>query len=98
MKQKYLAIIESSISGIPCKIGVTTYFKKEADPYTWDSDFDYYGYIDCEYDILDRKGYAAHWLEKKLCLADREIIEMKIKDHFKELENYCDENSYRKNQ
>lgn len=86
MKQKYLAQIKSNISGIPCLIGVTTFFIKQPDPYTWDSDWDYYGYTEIEFDILDRKGYRAPWLERKMTEDDEERIIREIKEAHDETE------------
>lgn len=47
-----------------------------------DSDWDYYGYTEIEYDILDRKGYYAKWLLNKLTPNDERDIEEIIKNHF----------------
>lgn len=47
-----------------------------------DSDWDYYGYTEIEYDILDRKGYYANWLIKKLTSNDEEAIEEVVKAYF----------------
>ena len=65
MKESYIIEVPFNIEGIPCLIGVTHYFKQRGNPLTWSSDLDYYGYTECEYVILDRKGYRAKWLDKK---------------------------------
>ena len=63
---KYIALVEFRIQGIPCLLGVVDYSKvKGSYSYNADSDWDYHGYIDCDYEILDRKGYPAAWLERK---------------------------------
>lgn len=64
-KSPYIDEIPFYVSGIPCLIGVINYTKVKGDSSSWDSDWDYYGYTECEYDILDRKGYPAAWLERK---------------------------------
>jgi hypothetical protein len=84
MKQKYLAKVESYIAGIPCLVGVTTFFIKAPDYDTWDSDLDYYGYEEIEFDILDRKGYIAPWLERKMTEDDKERIIRDIKEAYNE--------------
>lgn len=58
--------IEVRACGIPCIARVTHYFVKKGDPYCKDSDLDYHGYTELEYDILDRRGRPAKWLEKKI--------------------------------
>ena len=74
----YLATIESRISGIPCLIGVKDYFKQEAQGRRADSDWDCYGYSESDWDVLDRKGYKAKWLEKKLTSKEEEKINTQI--------------------
>ena len=59
----------SNVCGIPCIIRVDTYFKQSAwsgSAYNCPSDSDYYGDEEVEYSVLDRKGYPAAWLERKL--------------------------------
>lgn len=69
VKQKYMAEFEFRIAGIPAMIGVT-YFHYQppwrGSAHTCDSDWDYYGYTEMEYDVLDRRGRPAAWLERKL--------------------------------
>lgn len=78
VKRKFLIEFEHRIAGIPCMIGVTYYHNQRpwtGSAHTCDSDMDYYGYTELEFDVLDRKGYAADWLEKKLTDDDRVEIE-----------------------
>ena len=66
---KYICVIDFRIDGIPCLIGVTEYFGQpphKGSVYTCWSDVDYYGYEEISYDVLDRKGYEAKWLLKKV--------------------------------
>ena len=75
----YLAEIESTIAGIPCRIGVKEFLNmRGSHSHNAPSDLDYYGYIESEWDVLDRNGRPAAWLERKLTDADRERIERKI--------------------
>lgn len=81
----YQAEIESTVAGIPCIIGVTHYESVTGSySYNAPSDLDYYGYNDAEWEVLDRKGYKAAWLEKKLTKSDIVRIEEEIAQHFAE--------------
>lgn len=80
MNKKYIALVESNICGIPCLLGVTYYHSQKPNYSSWDSDVDYYGYTEMEYDILDRKGYPAKWLERKVTPEIKEKIEIDIVD------------------
>jgi hypothetical protein len=75
----YITKIESTVAGIPCLIGVT-YFDCVQGSYSYNapSDVDYYGYRDAEWEVLDRRGRPAAWLERKLTDDDCERIELKI--------------------
>jgi len=68
--------IETRVSGIPCLVDFE-YFKQEPD-HRADSDWDYTGYIDIEYTILDRRGRPAAWLERKITSKDDERIREEI--------------------
>lgn len=71
--------IDATISGIPCIIRVTHYHRQEGSySYNAPSDYDYYGFTELDYDILDRKGYPAAWLERKLTNKGREELEEHI--------------------
>jgi hypothetical protein len=69
-----IAEFETRISGIPCIIQVTGYSETPSDFTSRESDWDYYGEIEIEFNVLDRKGYPAKWLEKKLTHSDNERI------------------------
>lgn len=69
----------SQIQGIPCLIEVTRcHVVKGSFNYNAPSDLDYYGYSEIEFEILDRKGYKASWLERKATEEDSERIEQEI--------------------
>ena len=70
-KQNYIAEIESNVEGIPCLIGIIGYDGSIGE----DS-----GYS--EWDVLDRKGYGAAWLARKLDANDRARIEDQITNYF----------------
>lgn len=73
--------IESRIQGIPCLIEVTTLSVVKPWRGSIDkcpSSDDYYGYTEVEFNVLDRKGYKAPWLEKKMSVNDLKRIESEI--------------------
>ncbi len=73
--------IESRVAGIPCIIRVT-YFESVRGSYSYNapSDMDYYGYSECEWEVLDRNSRPAAWLEHKLTDADRSRIDQEIEE------------------
>ena len=75
----YITEIESRVAGIPCLIGVS-HFDCVRGSYSYNaaSDMDYYGYSESEWDVLDRRGRPAAWLERKLTDDDRRRIEQEI--------------------
>lgn len=73
--------VEARIQGIPCIIQVTEY-QEGSFSYNAASDIDYYGCI--EYNICDRKGYAAAWLERKVTPKDEDNILEAIEEHIRE--------------
>ena len=67
----------SQVAGIPCIIRVESYFKQRAwrgSAHNCPSDWDYYGYEEIEYSVLDRKGYPAAWLERKITTKEHSRI------------------------
>jgi hypothetical protein len=77
----YIAEIETTVAGIPCIIGVTEYSSVAGDSRA-DSDWDYYGYTECDWQVLDRRGRPAPWLAKKLTSKIELAIEAQINGHF----------------
>lgn len=63
------------IAGIPCKVELTRCFVQPPLGPQCDSDLDCYGYSEIEFDVLDRNGRPAPWLEKKLTEHARVDIE-----------------------
>lgn len=84
----YIAEIESRIAGIPCLIGVT-HFNSVRGSYSYNapSDMDYYGYTESEWEVLDRRGRPAAWLERKLTDRERSRIDGEVFEH---MEASCD--------
>jgi len=67
--RKYIYKHETRICGIPCILAVH-YFHHQppwrGSAHTCDSDMDFYGYTEIEYDVLDRRGHLSEWLAKKI--------------------------------
>jgi hypothetical protein len=68
-------IVDARIAGIPCQLKVTHFYQQAPCYNTWDSDADFYGYTEINYDVLDRKGYPAPWLEKKITPIDDDRLQ-----------------------
>ena len=77
---------DTHIGGIPCQIKITSYFRQRTLGQRADSDIDCYGYTDAEYTVLDREGYPALWLDRKIKDEDNERI-LSLIDNYKEHEN-----------
>lgn len=75
-----VAELWSRVAGIPCQIGVTHYLHVEGSGNRWtaNSDADYRGYTEVDFDVLDYSGRPAPWLERKLASADRARIEREV--------------------
>jgi len=81
-KLRVAGMLEASICGIPCLIDVLTCtVVKGSFSYNAPSDYDYLGYNTVEFDVYDRKGYAANWLSNKMTEDDRNVIEAMILDN-----------------
>ena len=78
--------IQTYLAGVPCQIAVSNFHRiKGSYSYNAPSDLDYYGYTDYDYEVLDRRGRPAPWLERKVSADD---IEQKIIGHF---DDYLDD-------
>lgn len=79
----YTAIVDFSVAGgLPCQIGVVE-FKQVKGSFSRNapSDVDYYGYTEVEYDILDRKGRRAGWIEKRMTNDDHDRARQAVITH-----------------
>lgn len=70
--------MQTHISGIPCQIEVIHFLKQKPLGPRCDSDWDALGYVEIEFNVLDRRGYPAPWLERKMTDADIQRIESEI--------------------
>ena len=73
----YIAEIESRVAGIPCIIGVTEFSSVKGDSRA-DSDWDFYGYTESNWEVCDRRGRPAPWLARKLNDKESSRIESEI--------------------
>jgi hypothetical protein len=54
---------------------MTAGYYQKPDYNNWVSDWDHYGgWSDVEFEVYDRKGYKAKWLEKKMTAEDEKRI------------------------
>lgn len=88
------------IDGIPCQL-VETYYYAGRPARTWGPpEFCYpEEYPEYEWEIRDRKGYRARWLEAKLTDEDRILIEEELErrhkaDHDAHLEDLAESRAY----
>lgn len=68
------------VSGIPCTIKILRY-ESVPDNLNGHPDSWYEGWEECEYQICDRNGQPAEWLERKATKADHAQIESEIAAH-----------------
>ena len=87
-KKDYRLIVESKTCGIPCKLGVIevgyyepTYTRGHPD--NWEPE----DAASHTYDILDRKGYRAKWLDVICSTKDCDRHQLDIDKHLKEFAN-----------
>ena len=79
----HIAQIETKVAGIPGLIGVFSYSKVRGSfSRSAPSDMDYHGYVESEWELLDRKGYKATWLERKINDHINDNLEEQISDFF----------------
>lgn len=86
--QNYKALVPFNLSGLPCLLGVTGYnyqppFKGPAR--LCDSDVDFYGYEEIDFELLDRKGYRAKWLDPKMSSNLEDDAKIAISEYFQKL-------------
>ena len=75
-----IAKIEHRIAGIPCLIAVSNFVGvKGSYSYNAASDLDYYGYVESDWFVMDRRGRHAPWLERKVDKHEEQLIEDLIK-------------------
>lgn len=75
----YILDLDTRVAGIPCIVRVKSFVKVNGSySHNAPSDMDYYGYTESDWEVLDRRGRKADWLNKKLKSEDVERIEAEI--------------------
>ena len=74
-------IFDFRVSGIPCQIRIRNLHVQPPCPGTFDSDLDYHGWIEYDFDVLDRGGRPAKWLDAKLTEQDLQAIYDYVEKH-----------------
>lgn len=79
--------IATRIQGIPCIVKLVSYERvKGSYSYNAASDLDYYGWSESTYQVCDRRGKPAPWLERKATEQDWMNIDVQM-DRAMEYEN-----------
>jgi hypothetical protein len=73
---------KSTVAGIPCIVYIDEYIVGSGS-YHAASDIDYHGSV--SFVILDRKGYEAPWLERKMTPKDESRIYAEIDEYYRDL-------------
>jgi len=84
---QYKAVVDCNSLSFPCQIGVLTF---DVIP-PWrgnimdcDSDVDYYGYTDFEFDLLDEDGAVLDGAYEKLSQREIDGLEDEVLEHYSE--------------
>lgn len=80
MKYKAKVIVELGDEDTQYIAGVTYYHHQKPDRYCTDSDVDYHGYTELEWELLNMDGTKAYEVEALLSEREYDYIEEKIKD------------------
>lgn len=77
-------LMETRVAGIPCTARID-YVNMVEGSYSYNaaSDLDYHGYSEVVWELCDRRGRPAPWLDKKLTPADAARIENEILEYSK---------------
>lgn len=77
-------MLSTRIAGIPCLVELTSLFVQKPLGLTCDSDWDCYGYTEIEFEVYDRGGRPAPWLERKLIEKETTRIEQELLENANE--------------
>ena len=77
--------IITTVAGIPCR-AVVHHIEIVKGSYSYNaaSDVDYHGYQEIDWELCDRRGYTAPWLQRKLTPDDISRIECEILEAHRE--------------
>lgn len=80
-----MSLVPTTIQGIPALALVTHYrVVRGSFSHNAPSDLDYRGYTEMEYEVCDRRGRAAPWLQLKMNEEDRMRVEAAIHEEMGE--------------
>mgnify|MGYP003348641185 FL=1 len=93
---EYIALITAEIDEVPCIVGVINYCVQEGSySYNAPSDIDYYGYVESEWELLDKDGQYSKELNDNLTQSQVDYVETLIDDCMsKQYENDRYESTY----
>lgn len=77
MSSSYIEQVEIRAAGIPALAGIFSYSYQppfRGAPYLCSCSDDFYGHEEVEWELLDRRGKPAPWLDRKLPKEEREEI------------------------
>ena len=74
---RFPQLVNVTVCGIPAQAKITHLVVVKGSVHA-DNPDDYYGYSEVEFEICDRKGYQAKWLERKMTDEDRDSVEEQI--------------------
>jgi hypothetical protein len=71
--------MKTRIAGIPCEARATRIVDVKGNySHSASCPEEYHGYIEVDFDVFDRKGYPATWLEEKMTEDERRRIEREL--------------------
>ena len=77
-------LIETRVAGIPCQMHVLSHYY-EAPSADCPGDFDF------EWELYDRKGYRAKWLEKRFLAQSQAAQDRDVEQMEEDLRNYYED-------
>lgn len=80
----YTIVITREFSDVEVEVKVTHFHVHQGNPSTWDSDWDYYGYTELEYDVISVTEYFE---DEERVLSEDDILDA---EH-EEIEQYVTE-------
>ncbi len=76
--RKEQADFTTRVLGIPCGVVIDSCLVVKGQGMRAASDVDCTGFAEIDWRLLDRKGYPARWLQKKMTDGDKEKLEIEI--------------------
>ena len=81
-------MFEARVCGIPCQIEVTRFYPGDPGRYSGPIELCYPEEApEVEFELYDRKGYRARWLEEKLTSTDEDAIVETCLEHLRDFDD-----------